>query len=162
MITDRQIISLSLQKNGSYRARFRYKLTSGKDINVGPVGVEDQDRAYNKLLELEPDILQKEQERDAEKAVASNNDTARGEASQNQVHLAWLRKAYRENDHYKAYIRLKRVISDVLASGATQSEYADYLGITENEFIKIKNYWQFLNTNKAVIIAYGELAGGKG
>lgn len=157
MITNRQITALSLQKSGGYRARFSYELSSGKKINIGPIGVIDQAGADVKLLELEPSVLQREQERDALNAATSDTETAVGEASSNQIHLAWLRQAYRSNDHYKAYMKFKNIVKTIFAQGLTDKKYAEQLSITEREFVKIKNYWKFLNTNKAVIIAYGEL-----
>ena len=159
MIVSSKVIDVSLQRSGRFRARFKYTLSDGREVLRGPINCISEVDALAKMSALEPSVNSYIQQQDSERAVHEGIESASGEASVSQVRAEWLLQAYKNGDHYQAYLKLKNVGQAIFSQGKTDAEYASDLGITENEVVKIKQYWSFLRTNKTVIQAYGELPG---
>lgn len=159
-IVSRSILSVS-PHSGGYRARFLYELSDGRKIERGPIPVASEAETNNLLISIEPSVLEAVQSQDADEAVSLNIKTAFKEASLEQVQYSWLKIGFDEDEHYKAYEKIKDIGTSLLSLGLTDEEYAVMLNVTVEDATATREYWEFLDANKAAIEAYALIAGVK-
>lgn len=149
-----QSISEISPHSGRYRARFSYTLDDGRKIERGPVHVASVADANSVLISEAAKVLAGVQSLDASSAVDQDIDADHLEATQAQVRLAYILDAFQQDEPYKTYRLLKRVVPSLVALGYTDEQMANYLGTTVDNVIKFKTRWQALNANSAIYDAY--------
>lgn len=154
-----QTIDYSIQKQGSGRARFMFTLSDGREIFRGPLGVSSESDADSRRVQMESDVLESIQNQDASDAVTNNIKTAYKLASNEQVQYAWLKSGFDEDEHYKAYEKLKDIGPALLSLGLTDIQLAGLFGVPVEDATATREYWEFLDDNKEAIEAYTLIAG---
>jgi len=154
-----QTIDYSIQKQGSGRARFMFTLSDGREILRGPVAVSSESDAEARRVQMESDVLESIQNHDAAEAVIINVKTAYKLATAEQVQYAWLKSGFDEDEHYKAYEKLKDIGPVLINLGLTDEELAGLFGVPIEDATATREYWEFLDSNKIAIEAYSLIAG---
>lgn len=156
-ITNRQIIN-STQQGERLRVSLQYDFSSGLPAILNGIYVSDQSEADQKLIDVEPTVLIKRQESDAEAAEeGGDNIEATGEAGLNQIARQYLKRAMNEVDPYISLIKLKRANNKFTELGWTNGQIKSELGLTDNQWNLIKARYQYLGGVEAILIAYQDV-----
>lgn len=144
--------------NGGNRATAIFTFADGRVVgkrirNAG----DDETAALAIATGLVPNVESSFQSNDANEAIGLGLFTAHKEASEAQVKYEWLLQGYNKESHYEAYMQLKDLAPAMLAMGLTDAQYAATFNTTVEEVSNIKDYWEFLDTNKVVIQAYNAI-----
>ncbi len=158
-IISKSIANLSLQRSGLYRARFIYTLKDGREIHRGPVNARSIEDAETLMSSIEPDALKGAQIQDAQEAVNLGIQTAHKEATAQQVQYSWLQAGFNEDEHYKAYEKMKRIGPALLSLGLTDAQFAEMFNTDIEDVTAVREYWEFLAANKESIESYARIAG---
>jgi hypothetical protein len=157
-IVSSEITDYSSQKHGPHRARFKFTLSDGREVLRGPVNVSSHEDAELKRVALEPSVLSSIQAHDANEAVHLNVKTSHNLASVEQVQYVWLKSGFDEDEHYKAYAKIKDIGEALLSLGLSDEQYASMLNVTVEDATATRMYWEFLDDNKIAIEAYSLIA----
>ena len=159
-ITDTTIIDgPNTQSDGSRRGTVRLTFADGRVFQRRLVAV-DATAWANLLLDIVSEQEAKVAKDDADAESRNDNEIlAVKEASQEQVALAYLRRAYEIGDPYLAYLKFARFNDYRLSKGWSLNQVVAGLasvGLTETEWLDMKARHQYLSQSSRVtaMVAY--------
>lgn len=144
------------------RARYVCTLTDGHVSEPSPSGgLADEAAVLTKQAEVEAEVIESAQERDAVKTEYEDGDISdSGEASQVQVARQYLRRAMGEEDPLLALRKLEKVQSFFAAEGWTPAQIRTRLNITSRQWTEITTRLSYLKANEQVLIDYKAVLAG--
>lgn len=149
-----EIISQSLQASGSYRVKFKYIFTDGREFVVGYVNASNQGHSEQLLVDKGQVQELSVKKMDAEEAQQQGIKTSYKDASQSDVYYAYLFAGYNVDDPLESYELMSPVAQDILDLGLTVEQMA----VLFNEELEVAqgvfDRWAYLSANEAEILAY--------
>lgn len=143
----------NIQADDSRRGTIEFTLDDGRVIRRN-VRAPDATAWANLLIDLPAEVEAKIELDDAE--IASNTDneiTAVLEASQEQVALAYLRRAYQIGNPYLAYLKFDRFNDYRLVKGWSLTQVVSGLssvGLTQEEWDEMLERYQYLSNSTRI------------
>ena len=165
-ITDTNVIDgPNLQDSGIYRGTLEFIFDDGRVINRNVVAQDLSDWA-NLVVDMPAVVQTEEEERDADEASDIDQEiSVYKQAGIKRVALAFLRRAYRTSDPYKAFLKFSRFNDYRTDQGWSLDQVVTGLsdvGLTEEEWGDMKDRYVYLSQTARVTAmeAYqGVLAG---
>ena len=152
-----EITEQTILVDGRIRVKFKYTFEDGRFFNVGYVHAKDESQVNELLATKANQLNESVKQSDAQDAISQNIQTAYKDASQEDVYFAYLFDGYNNDDVLESYNVMSKVAPQILSLGLTVEQMAAVFNQTVEMAQAVFDKWDYLNTNKATIIAYGEL-----
>ena len=143
--------------SGGFRVKFNYTLVDGRDFNIGYINAKNNSHIGELLLSKGANLELSVKESDSQEAVSLNIQTAHKDATQEDVYFAHLFKGYTSDDVLESYTIMSKVVPQILSLGLTIEQMAAMFNQTVEMAQAVFDKWEYLDNNKAAIVAYGEL-----
>ena len=148
-ITDTNVIDgPNVQASGEYRGMLEFIFDDGRVITRN-VRAPDATAWANLSVDLADEVEAQVQEQDAEEAVDADEEVQPyKQASREQLALAYLRRAHRNEDPYRAYLQFSRFNDWRLAQGYNLNQVAGALadvGLEQEEWDAMLAAYQWIS-----------------
>lgn len=143
--------------DGRIRVKFKYTFEDGREFNVGYVHAKEEQQVNELLATKATQLNESIKQSDAQDAISNNIQTAYKDAAQEDVYFAYLFEGFNNDDVLESYNIMSKVAPQILSLGLTVEQMAAVFNQTVEMAQAVFDKWDYLDTNKAVIIAYGEL-----
>lgn len=152
-----EILEQTQLQDSRYRVKFRYTFTDGRVFDAGYINAQNETQ-ISELLSSKIEQLNKSvKSSDAQEAISQNIQVAYKDASQEDIYFAYLSDGFNNDDLLESYNTMSQVAPQILSLGLTVEQMAGVFGETVEMAQAVFDKWEYLDNNKAVIIAYGEL-----
>ena len=143
--------------DGRLRARLKYTFEDGREFRIGFIYAEDEEHANSLLITKAEQLNESVKKSDAQEAIQKGVQTAYKDATQEDVYFAYLFEGYTNEDVLGSYNLMSKVAPQILSLNLTVDQMAALFGETVEMAQAVFDKWAYLDANKEVIIAYGEL-----
>ncbi len=156
-VSESNILEQDLLSGGRYRVRFNFVFLDSRSFTTGLLTARDEAHVSELLVSKADEYNKSVKQSDAQEAVSLGIQTAYMDATQEDVYFTYLFDGYNNEDVLEAYNIMSKVAPQILELGLTVEQMAALFGETVEMAQAVFDKWAYLDANKAVIIAYGEL-----
>lgn len=156
-IKSSEITENTLLPSGSLRVKFNYIFHDEREFPTSYINANDQSHVDQLLSSKGTELELSVRQNDAQEAITLNIQTAHKDASQEEVYFAYLFEGYTSDDVLESYNLMSKVAPQILSLGLTVEQMAIIFNQTIEMAQAVFDKWEYLDDNRAVIIAYGEL-----